>query len=489
MISYITLVQFISSKFAKEAETTLIILQCDSGQENYDLIACARYRIYDESINSAKKNQIQEIAGTTHVLFIINLLSQNITSQFVGFQCDPWISVHIDDLRPTRDSTIDPSVARHLTISGLFIGKYEEDNTVPNSVQFMTGEDSVQVLDENPLISSNESEVETEVSDNSSETPLVLNRLDSSTESDYQIDSKLVETTESPTSDQDPVSNLSSSSLHQGSESVMVEKPSAQNIKPLLAENDSEATMLDIDLRKSERATQEKPKLAASQQPHSSESYIHFQCTRSPIIPQHWRLYSCIQAAVSGIFDPSGLKSRAKLRISKLTKLVPHTVQELGKLNTLVANCKFNLFSLGTRSFYSILVSHIHLALKRRERDLAEYEKDWVGFEARNPKKLQSGGTFRNVLSRRIDEVVTPIFSEVITKIDQNCNLNLLDEKNLGSTLSTLWLSIFNSLKIDSVTLLQRNATVDIKFKCKFPFSWLIYSSIEAAWTTIEAGN
>ena len=91
---------------------------------NGDLIACARYRIYDERV----KALVKEERGATHVLFIINLPHQVLaSSRFVGFQGDPWISAHIDDLRPTSGDTIDPLNAISATISELFIGGFFHD--------------------------------------------------------------------------------------------------------------------------------------------------------------------------------------------------------------------------------------------------------------------------------------------------------------------------------------------------------------------------
>ena len=92
----------------------MVIIQCDSGHANGDLIACARNRIYD--VRSEKERD-------THVVFVIHLPHQAAnSSSFVGFQGDPWISVHIDDLRPTSDSTIMTYEAMGMAISQLFLG-------------------------------------------------------------------------------------------------------------------------------------------------------------------------------------------------------------------------------------------------------------------------------------------------------------------------------------------------------------------------------
>lgn len=102
----------------------LIVIQCDSGHINGDLISCARYRIYDERVKALERNKCIQRRGVTHVLFIINLPHQVLSSRFVGFQGDPWISAHIDDLRPTSRDTIIPLEALSARISELFIGGY-----------------------------------------------------------------------------------------------------------------------------------------------------------------------------------------------------------------------------------------------------------------------------------------------------------------------------------------------------------------------------
>ena len=95
------------------------MIQCDSGHLNGDLIACARYRIYDIRAK-ADKDQ------TTHVLFIIHLPRQ-VSSSLVGFQGEPWISVHIDDLNTSEEDVVELQDAiGGAYISDMFIGAIRE---------------------------------------------------------------------------------------------------------------------------------------------------------------------------------------------------------------------------------------------------------------------------------------------------------------------------------------------------------------------------
>ena len=69
-------------------------------------------------------NQSQS-SHTTHVLFIINLPVQVAQSSFVGFQGDPWVSCHIDELRPGEKGAITLEGAQGLAVSELFYGGLE----------------------------------------------------------------------------------------------------------------------------------------------------------------------------------------------------------------------------------------------------------------------------------------------------------------------------------------------------------------------------
>ena len=115
-------------KPGNENENVLIIIQCQSGHQYGNLIACARYRVNDERVKIIKLTQSQlpnskshepKLYGMTHVLFIIYLPRQTPSLSFVGFQGDPWSSVHIDDLKQADEEIISAD-AFELPISELF---------------------------------------------------------------------------------------------------------------------------------------------------------------------------------------------------------------------------------------------------------------------------------------------------------------------------------------------------------------------------------
>ena len=79
----------------------------------------------DEAIKAKAINEIDGRKYVTHILFLIRLPQQEVRSHFVGFQSDPWISVHIDDLAPTSEAKVVPEQALTAKISELFKGEIE----------------------------------------------------------------------------------------------------------------------------------------------------------------------------------------------------------------------------------------------------------------------------------------------------------------------------------------------------------------------------
>ncbi len=119
----------------------MVILQCESGHLNGDLIACARHRIYDLQTKVEK-------GLTTHVLFIIHIPRQ-ISCSLIGYQEDPWISAHIDDLNESGEYMIElHEISRGAKMSELFIGerRSKDADFLPYSTQ--TSENTVEELEE-----------------------------------------------------------------------------------------------------------------------------------------------------------------------------------------------------------------------------------------------------------------------------------------------------------------------------------------------------
>ena len=136
-------------------------------------------------------------------------------------------------------------------------------------------------------------------------------------------------------------------------------------------------------------------------------------------------------------------------------------------------------------------MSHIHRIL--REREAVSFDSDWVLSEAMNIHNLQTGGTFKNVLSRKLDNVIIPFFAEIIAFTDHNCNLNLLQTVCPPTPLAQFWLKIFSSERAehalcynDMATGVQKVAMRDEEFECEFPFSWLVKELMDSQWENAQ---
>ena len=140
--------------------------------------------------------------------------------------------------------------------------------------------------------------------------------------------------------------------------------------------------------------------------------------------------------------------------------------------------------------FHGVLINHLFKVLQKRDQT-KEGEKEWMITEAMNPRSLQYGGTFRNALSRKVDEVIIPVFGEIIGSIDQNYNLDLIDPDDIDSSLSQFWLSMFRESGVmqynyaDMINPREqvpgvggRKAGED--YKCEMPFSWLIHEAVDS---------
>jgi hypothetical protein len=139
---------------------------------------------------------------------------------------------------------------------------------------------------------------------------------------------------------------------------------------------------------------------------------------------------------------------------------------------------------------------HLYKLLKEREEDRPDLS-EWVLSEALNASKLEVGGTFRNVLARKIDEVVTPIFAKIIACIDGNYNLNLIDPKAQDSPRSRFWLAMFGEPKVLQLKyseMVQGDTVPGIggrktnqDFECQMPFFWLVRAAVDSQWDSAKS--
>ena len=78
---------------------------------------------------------------------------------------------------------------------------------------------------------------------------------------------------------------------------------------------------------------------------------------------------------------------------------------------------------IDVETFYGSLVQRILLLLKEREKI---EESDWVLDEACKRNSLQCDGTFQNVLTRKFDNEIIPMFANILSFVDCYSNLEIL---------------------------------------------------------------
>ncbi|XP_034559632.1 E3 ubiquitin-protein ligase rnf213-alpha-like isoform X2 [Notolabrus celidotus] len=173
-------------------------------------------------------------------------------------------------------------------------------------------------------------------------------------------------------------------------------------------------------------------------------------------------LRSCVQSAVSMLRDTADSSELSTKRVENLLTLLDE-----GHMEGVFANT---------------MRKRIHSLLKDYEANIHN-PKSWVLREASNVSALQEGGTFLHTLWRKIQAVVTPLLANLVSVIDQDCNLELL--VNGCDDIKNLWLHIFGSKEMlivpyvrdessSSVITVQSHSTGGSPMCCCMPFSWWI---------------
>ncbi len=322
------LLQYFSPMFkSRDANKCLVIIQCDSGHLNGDLIACARYRIYD------LKARIDE-GRTTHVLFVIHLPQQVASSSFVGYQGDPWISAHIDDLRPPSDNTVAPDKAFTMTMSELFIGKRLRKSEQEEKLESPTYNDSDMEGDSYKEIEASGSIEDSGEYDRNVEMQRDMEDLTTSDSGDEEKDSTFQKNCWAK---KNP--NLR---VPRGEEMDMETEgnPQPQHETPMSVDDiENEATLHNGDnitgvtVAKSVNISLDEPvtvwlnnntKLTGAA---SQIVPVEMEVVESTS-PLYTRLHGCIQAAASKLKDDAYNRSTKRVRL--LVRLIPKDISDLG---------------------------------------------------------------------------------------------------------------------------------------------------------------
>ncbi|XP_034046727.1 E3 ubiquitin-protein ligase rnf213-alpha [Thalassophryne amazonica] len=101
-----------------QAMNKILIIQCDYDEtsQSANLIASAKH----SSINEINKISQENTGSKVFVYFITRLPRVEGGTSYVGFHGGPWKSVHIDDLRKSKDIISDIKALQNMTISQLF---------------------------------------------------------------------------------------------------------------------------------------------------------------------------------------------------------------------------------------------------------------------------------------------------------------------------------------------------------------------------------
>ena len=296
---------------AGSPEECLVIIQCDSGHVNGDLIACARNRIYDLKAKADAEQM-------THVLFVIHLPHHMVSSSFVGFQGDPWVSSHVDDLRPTTDNTVLPQDVIGATISELFLGVPDEFDTEGKAEKAVAGVHS------NKLVASASSGGSVDMRVSSEEMPLLTG--------DISMSSGEMPVSEEMPSD-DEEKDCARVEVKVQDEQMDTEEGLSTLVDDEMVVDDMETEQL------ASHQTKPSPKVATGQERDvtmaepedvavahlgSSQAETFVPCTSSPL---HRRLHGCIYAAASRLKDFSSKRSTKRVEI--LIQLIPQQPSQL----------------------------------------------------------------------------------------------------------------------------------------------------------------
>lgn len=95
----------------------------------------------------------------------------------------------------------------------------------------------------------------------------------------------------------------------------------------------------------------------------------------------------------------------------------------------------------------------------------------------------------------KIDEVIIPIFGEIIDYCDHHCNLDLI-HSNMSKPVKMFWLSIFKCPDILSTCIdysdLESKSSIhpmsEMDYKCTLPFSWVINEWMNSLWSNLITG-
>ncbi|XP_063327964.1 E3 ubiquitin-protein ligase rnf213-alpha [Pelmatolapia mariae] len=131
----------------KSSSNRVLIIQSDFDEASLsaNLIASAKY----SSINEINKITQENTGRKVFVYFITRLPRMEGGTSYIGFHGGPWRSVHIDDLRRSKDIVSDIKTLQNMTISQMFETKAPQPEAMETDDMYTESEQEETVQEEN----------------------------------------------------------------------------------------------------------------------------------------------------------------------------------------------------------------------------------------------------------------------------------------------------------------------------------------------------
>ena len=124
---------------------SLLIVQCDSTDQNLNLVACSRHLLIEEfremekELGEMDKDSEEDFTSCSHVLMIVQLPRvAGGCREFVGVQGEEWLSVHIDELCPPSEEIPPIEALMDRSVSEIFEGALNETNETDKTENHLT---------------------------------------------------------------------------------------------------------------------------------------------------------------------------------------------------------------------------------------------------------------------------------------------------------------------------------------------------------------
>ncbi|XP_013380375.1 E3 ubiquitin-protein ligase rnf213-alpha-like [Lingula anatina] len=411
---------------------TLLLVQCDSGDQNGSLIACARYCVMDE-FAQARENMGSKI----HVVFVVQLPRVS-GGCFVGFQGGKWLSVHIDDLRPETYQL--PSWGNMMgnSIGTLFTQSVHQCRTHGPQSGIITRQDLAERIEQLQ---------KRELAPHPSDSGIVLESEVNNTDED-----SLMDTSESHFS-QDIETENQRASTPKKENSVQVDTGEELPTTDVRMEEDVER--MEVEDHESDLRGLDYSAL----------------------------IRNCVQGAAAM------LKEEHAENVQRTTERIQILLKLLSIRKMKGQDCRTFAEVVGRR--VALLLSEKEEKVMRPGR-----AANWLRNEAASMDMIHKAGTFRRSSWQCIQQKVTPMLAGIVALMDTNSNLNILHaHQDLTHWMHQFWLELLDNenatelkyqrdlrspkLNAELTEMVVRTIGCGQMFCNQLPFSWVIYQQVE----------